>query len=446
MGKMQVVRVAIIGAGGGGLCALRHLMGPRTLKKTDGDGDHQGVQFEAVCFEQAAKVGGTWAYTDQVGRDEHGNSIHSSMYKNLKTNLPKQCMAFPDFPFHNDLPSFIGHEDVQNYLEDYADSFGILKYIQFYRQVQLVKPMHDKDSRYGLRWEVTTRSVLDPQDDGETDVYDAVLMGNGNYAIPFLPTLPGSESYEGQIVHSHNYRRPEPYRDQVVVMLGANASGQDIALELSDVAKKVYISHNKAHLQSRFPDNVKEKPGIERLDANYKITFLDNTSVNADSLILCTGYHYDYSFLAPECGIEVKDFRVTPLYKHLVNTKFPTMAVLGICKRIVPFPFFDIQVQFFRAVLEGSVVLPNEADMNEDTECDYQERLSKGRPHRYSHEMSGCMFQYLNELADMACVERIPKNYEVIYDLVAFQRKTDVMNYKKMNFALNDKGDGYVVL
>ena len=46
----------------------------------------------------------------------------------------------------------------------------------------------------------------------------------------------------------------------------------------------------------------------------------------------------------------------------------------------------------------------------------------------------------------MADTERIPKNYEVIYDFVAKHRKTDVMNYKKMNFGLNERGDDYVVL
>ncbi|KAK3799153.1 hypothetical protein RRG08_051428 [Elysia crispata] len=440
---MQVIRVAIIGAGGGGLCALRHLMGPRTKKELNED---RQVQFEATCFEQAAKIGGTWAYTDQVGRDEYGNSIHSSMYKNLKTNLPKQCMAFPDFPFHDDLPSFIGHEDVQKYLEDYADSFGILKYIKFQRKVHTIQPVHQVNALYGLKWEVTTHSVLESQDQGETDVYDVVIVCNGNYAIPSIPTLPGSDLFEGHIMHSHNYRKPESFKDHVIVVLGANSSGQDIALELSAVAKKVYISHKKPPLQSRFPDNVEQKPGIDKLDAPSKITFQDGTSVHADSLILCTGYHYDYSFLAPECGIEVDDYRVMPLYKHLVNTKFPSMAIVGICKRIVPFPFFDIQVRFFRAVLEGSLILPSEAAMNQDTEHDYRNRLSKGKPHRYSHEMSGCMFQYLNELADMADIERIPKNYEVIYDFVAKHRKTDVMNYKKMNFGLNERGDDYVVL
>ena len=39
------------------------------------------------------------------------NLIHSSMYKNLRTNLPKEVMAFPDFPFDDSecgKRSFIG--------------------------------------------------------------------------------------------------------------------------------------------------------------------------------------------------------------------------------------------------------------------------------------------------------------------------------------------------
>ncbi|RUS81445.1 hypothetical protein EGW08_010785 [Elysia chlorotica] len=443
MSRMQVIRVAIIGAGGGGLCALRHLMGPRSIKELNGD---HHVQFEAVCFEQAAKVGGTWAYTDRVGTDEYGNNIHSSMYKHLKTNLPKQCMAFPEFPFPDDIPSYIKHQDVQKYLEDYADSFGILKYIQFHRKVQNIKPVHVAGSLFDLKWEVTTSSVLDSQDRGETESFDAVIVCNGNYAIPSVPTLVGEELFEGHIMHSHNYRKPDSFKDKVVVILGANSSGQDIALELSAVAKKVYISHKKSPLKSRLPDNVEQKPGIERLDAPATVTFSDGTSVHADSLMLCTGYHYDYSFLAPECGVEVDDYRVTPMYKHLINTKYPSLAIVGICKRIVPFPFFDIQIRFFRAILEGSLVLPSEAAMNEDIEQDYLSRLDRGRPHRYSHEMTGCMFEYLNELADMAGTERIPKMYESIYDFAAIQRRTNLMNYKKMNFAPNESGDGYMIL
>ena len=45
----------------------------------------------------------------------------SSMYANLRTNLPVQCMAFPDFPFQSLETSFPGHREVLNYLINYAE-------------------------------------------------------------------------------------------------------------------------------------------------------------------------------------------------------------------------------------------------------------------------------------------------------------------------------------
>ena len=42
------------------------------------------------------------------------------MYANLRTNLPVQCMAFPDFPFQPLETSFPGHSEVLTYLIKYA--------------------------------------------------------------------------------------------------------------------------------------------------------------------------------------------------------------------------------------------------------------------------------------------------------------------------------------
>jgi len=39
-------------------------------------------------------------------------------------------MAFPDFPFREDLPSFMGHEEVRNYLLSYAEHFDLLSFIK----------------------------------------------------------------------------------------------------------------------------------------------------------------------------------------------------------------------------------------------------------------------------------------------------------------------------
>lgn len=64
-------RVAVIGAGAAGLCAVRHLCASPDL-------------FSVVCFEINSVVGGTWVYTDATGKDENGLPIQSSMYKNLR--------------------------------------------------------------------------------------------------------------------------------------------------------------------------------------------------------------------------------------------------------------------------------------------------------------------------------------------------------------------------
>ncbi|KAK2140224.1 hypothetical protein NP493_5897g00000 [Ridgeia piscesae] len=111
------LRVAVIGAGAAGLCALRHLTARPSA-------------FTALGFEQTSNVGGTWVYTEDTGLDRNGLPIHSSVYKNMTTNLPVEVMAFPDFPFNEDLPSFVKHTDVCQYLTDYTDHFHLRDHIK----------------------------------------------------------------------------------------------------------------------------------------------------------------------------------------------------------------------------------------------------------------------------------------------------------------------------
>ena len=65
------MRVVVIGAGPSGLCSLRHLADKPEL-------------YDPVAFEKTDSIGGTWVYTDQVGLEQYGMTIHSSMYKNLR--------------------------------------------------------------------------------------------------------------------------------------------------------------------------------------------------------------------------------------------------------------------------------------------------------------------------------------------------------------------------
>lgn len=45
-------------------------------------------------------------------------------------------------------------------------------------------------------------------------------------------------------MHSHDYRQPEPFEGKTILCLGAGASGIDIAIDLSSVARKVSFIPN----------------------------------------------------------------------------------------------------------------------------------------------------------------------------------------------------------
>lgn len=59
-----------------------------------------------------------------------------------------------------------------------------------------------------------------------------------------MPKIPGIEKFPGMIVHSHSYRKPENFSGKSVLILGAAASGVDIALDLANHAIRIYLSHN----------------------------------------------------------------------------------------------------------------------------------------------------------------------------------------------------------
>ena len=61
----------MIGAGGAGLAAARHLT------------SHLDI-FDVSVFEQADSVGGTWVYNEKTGTDGRGLPIYSSIYKGLR--------------------------------------------------------------------------------------------------------------------------------------------------------------------------------------------------------------------------------------------------------------------------------------------------------------------------------------------------------------------------
>ena len=87
--------------------------------------------------------------------------------------------------------------------------------------------------------------------------------------------------------------------------------------------------------------------------------------------VLVTISHFH--FLHNDCGIQARNNRVTDLYKHIFNTKFPTLTFIGLGLRICPFLQFSLQAQYVSAVLSARKKLPTEAEMIADEEKDFKE-------------------------------------------------------------------------
>lgn len=67
----------------------------------------------------------------------------------------------------------------------------------------------------------------------------AILHLNRKGAVPYIPAIPGLDKFPGQVLHSHDFKTAEPFRNRTVLCLGASFSGLDIALFLRGVAKHV---------------------------------------------------------------------------------------------------------------------------------------------------------------------------------------------------------------
>ncbi|XP_055020726.1 flavin-containing monooxygenase 5-like [Boleophthalmus pectinirostris] len=214
----MVQRVAVIGAGLSGLSCIKTCL-------------EEGLQ--PTCFESSQDIGGVWRYKEQP---EPGKA---NIYQSVVVNSSKEMMAYSDFPPPAELPNNMHHSEVLGYLRLYADHFKLLPHIQFKTTVQKVRQTAD----FALtgQWEVYTEKQNGQKD---THVFDAVMVCTGHFTHPRLPLkdFPGIENFEGRYFHSWEYRNAQGMEGKRVVVIGIGNSGADIAVDISRVAEKVYLS------------------------------------------------------------------------------------------------------------------------------------------------------------------------------------------------------------
>ncbi|KAF7283947.1 hypothetical protein GWI33_022773 [Rhynchophorus ferrugineus] len=353
------MNVAIIGAGPAGLAAIRHCL---------------EEDVKCVAYEQEGFIGG------------------------LRTNLPKELMEFENYPYKPSEEHYITQQEVLDYLHQFAKDFNLFPHIKLNHQVIWVEPL------YNGKWSVKVRNT---QTDEVTEkIFDGVLLCNGHYTDPFTPFIPGTDRFKGNIIHSQRYRRSDVYKGKRVLVIGGSFSGIDISRLVALEAEKVYLSVNDEKKKSK-EKNVINKPVVERFE-DHRAIFVDGTEVEIDDVIFCTGYNYNFPFLSEKCQLTIDDNWVKPLYKHLINIEYPSMAIINVTFIVCPFPLFSIQIRFYLALLKGHFKVSKE-EMYDDYNQDIIKRIEKKVPNRRAHYIGDQQLEYFEDLAVVANIRRIPR-------------------------------------
>ncbi|XP_031198207.1 dimethylaniline monooxygenase [N-oxide-forming] 5-like isoform X2 [Mastomys coucha] len=161
-----------------------------------------------------------------------------SIYRSVTINTSKEMMCFSDFPIPDHFPNYMHNSKLMDYFRMYAKHFSLLDYIRFKTTVKSVRKRPDF-SIHG-QWDV----VVEADGKQESLVFDGILVCSGHHTDPHLPlkSFPGIEKFEGRYFHSREYKSPEDYVGQRIIVVGIGNSGVDIAVELGHVAKQVFLS------------------------------------------------------------------------------------------------------------------------------------------------------------------------------------------------------------
>lgn len=391
IGERFDARCAVIGAGAAGLAAGKALAA-------------RGISFE--IFEGADTVGGMW----QIDAPE------SAAYETLQLNSSRVMTQFRCFPMPKAWPDFITYRHMADYLDAFADEFALRDQIRFSTTVDTVEPVPGPGLPGHNGWAVTTS-------DRQTRFFENVIVAGGHHRTPHLPELAGT--FNGQVLHSRDYRSPDLFLTRRVLIVGAGNSGTDLATDSARRAERTILATRydlavlPRHLLGRPFDqlrpgmanllpagverslfnrfvrvsategndgvddsdasrspappvnddlpalvasgDVELKPPPKRLSGD-RVVFADGTRATVDVIVYATGYDIDLPYL----GSQIFDPQgnTMPLYRKVVAPQRPGLWFVGFIDTIgATLPLLEQQSEWIGDVLTAEAVLPGRTTM-----------------------------------------------------------------------------------
>jgi len=194
---MEKVETIIVGGGQAGLSTSYY------LKK---------LGREHVVFEAAEKAGNAW---------------RNDRWDSFTLVLPNWTIQLPGAHYDgNDPDGFLPKAEVVAYFEQYVEKFNLP--VQFKTSVLEVTTLGD-----GNGYQVKTS--------GGTNQAKNVVMATGSFQKPKIPVFSANIPADVLQLHSGHYRNPNQLPEGAVLVVGSAQSGMQIAEELYQSGRMVYL-------------------------------------------------------------------------------------------------------------------------------------------------------------------------------------------------------------
>jgi cyclohexanone monooxygenase len=193
------VRVAIIGAGFGGIAAAVNLR-----KRTSAD---------FVIFEKAAGVGGTWWHNRYPGCEVDVHS-HAYSFSFARYDWPRTHATQPE---------------LLRYAEEVVELFGLRPHLRLRTAVTGIQWL-DGEARYELRTAA-----------GDTEYFDVVISAVGLLSVPRIPEWPGLADFGGVAFHTAEWSAGQDLAGRRIAVVGTGSTAAQVVPAVAEQASLLYV-------------------------------------------------------------------------------------------------------------------------------------------------------------------------------------------------------------
>ena len=196
-------QVLIIGAGMSGLLAALRLQ-------------ELGIPYAVI--EKGASVGGTW---------------HENRYPGCRVDIASHFYSYSFEPSHEWTQLYAKRDELWAYFRRFAEKHGVLQHIQF--NTEVTAATWDEAS---ATWTVDLRSADGTQ---MSRTANALVSAVGQLNRPSIPDIPGQATFNGQVMHSAEWRSDVSLAGKRVAVIGTGASAFQLVPEVAKEAAHLFV-------------------------------------------------------------------------------------------------------------------------------------------------------------------------------------------------------------